>query len=75
MHSVPVPINVRCYSDSAIIVRRSEVTLRANRRHLARLVHTRTIVKPYSAGPSIAKRQPKTSLSCLKRLFEFRMTV
>jgi hypothetical protein len=33
MHSVPVPINVRCYSNSDIIVRRSEVTLRANRRH------------------------------------------
>ena len=30
MHSLPVPINVRCYSNSAIIVRRSEVTLRAN---------------------------------------------
>jgi hypothetical protein len=29
MHSVPVPINVRCYSNSDIIVRRSEVTLRA----------------------------------------------
>jgi hypothetical protein len=31
MHSVSVPINVRCYSNSDIIVRRSEVTLRANR--------------------------------------------
>ncbi len=29
MHSVPVPINVRCYSNSDTIVRRSEVTLRA----------------------------------------------
>jgi hypothetical protein len=29
MHSAPVPINVRCYSNSDIIVRRSEVTLRA----------------------------------------------
>jgi hypothetical protein len=29
MHSVPVPINVRCYSNRDIIVRRSEVTLRA----------------------------------------------
>jgi hypothetical protein len=29
MHSVPAPINVRCYSNSDIIVRRSEVTLRA----------------------------------------------
>ena len=26
MHSVPVPINVRCYSNSDIIVRLSEVT-------------------------------------------------
>jgi len=31
MHSVRVPINVRCYSNSAIIIRRSAVTLRANR--------------------------------------------
>jgi hypothetical protein len=30
MHSVPVPINVRCYSNSDIIVRRSEVTRRAD---------------------------------------------
>jgi len=30
MHSVPVPINVRCYSDSDAIVRRSEVMLRAD---------------------------------------------
>ena len=30
MHSVPVPINVRCYSNSDMIVRRSEIT---NRRH------------------------------------------
>ena len=29
MLSVPVPINVRCYSNSDIVVRRSEVTLRA----------------------------------------------
>ena len=29
MHSVAVPINVRCYSNSEIIIRRSEVTLRA----------------------------------------------
>jgi hypothetical protein len=29
MHSVPMPINVRCYSNSDVIVRRSEVTLRA----------------------------------------------
>jgi hypothetical protein len=30
MHSVPVPINVRSYSNSDIIVRRSEVTLGTN---------------------------------------------
>ena len=30
MHSAPVPINVRCYSNSDMIVRRNEVTLRAN---------------------------------------------
>jgi hypothetical protein len=29
-HLVPVPINVRCYSDSDITVRRSEVTVRAS---------------------------------------------
>ena len=29
VHSVPEPINVRCYSNRDIIVRRSEVTLRA----------------------------------------------
>ncbi len=31
MHSAPVPINVRCYSNSGIIVRRSAVTLRNTR--------------------------------------------
>ena len=35
MHLVPVPINVRCYSNSNPIVRRSEVTLRAMNRHSA----------------------------------------
>jgi hypothetical protein len=34
MHLVPVPINVRCYSNSNPIVRRSEVTLRAKLRHM-----------------------------------------
>ena len=29
MHSVPVPINVRCYSSSDIFIRRRKVTLRA----------------------------------------------
>ncbi len=36
MHSVPVPINVRCYSNSDIIIRRSEVTLRASKRLMHR---------------------------------------
>ena len=27
MHSLPMPINVRCYSNSEIIIRRSEVSL------------------------------------------------
>ncbi len=35
MGSGPVPINVRCYFDSGIIVLRSEVTRRANGRHHA----------------------------------------
>ena len=30
MHSLPVPIIVRCYSNSDVIGRRSEVTLRAD---------------------------------------------
>jgi hypothetical protein len=34
IHSVPVPINVRCYSNSDMIVRRSEVTLRGTMRHM-----------------------------------------
>ena len=29
VHSLPVPINVRCYSNSDMIVRHREVTLRA----------------------------------------------
>jgi len=29
MHSVPVPINVRCYSNNDVIVRRGNVTQRA----------------------------------------------
>ena len=33
-HTAGVPINVRCYSDSDIIVRRSEVTPRARNGHL-----------------------------------------
>src|ERR1700691_3117854 len=47
MHSVPVPINVRCYTDSDIIVRRSEVTLRANRV----ILHRRKTASLFAAGP------------------------
>ena len=36
MHSAPVLINVCCYSDSDIIVRRSEATLRASKRLMHR---------------------------------------
>jgi hypothetical protein len=32
MHSVPVPINVRCYSNNDVIVRRGNVTQRAMKR-------------------------------------------
>jgi len=42
MHSVPVPINVRCYSNSDIIVRRSEVTLRAD--SVAKVPKTWTVI-------------------------------
>ena len=35
MHSVPVPISVRCYSNGDVIVGRSEVALKARRRHRA----------------------------------------
>ena len=33
MHSVPVPINVRCYSNGDMIVRHSQVMLRATSGH------------------------------------------
>jgi hypothetical protein len=36
MHSVPVPINVRCCTNSDVIVRRSEVTRRATNRLMHR---------------------------------------
>jgi hypothetical protein len=37
LHSVLVPIDVRCYSNNAVIVRRSAVTRRATHGHLTRL--------------------------------------
>ena len=46
MHSVRVPINVRCYSNSAIIIRRSAVTLRANKR----LMHRNMIARHNQKG-------------------------
>jgi hypothetical protein len=49
MHSVPVPINVRCYSNSDIIVRRSEVTLRAN----SGLVHCSKLGEIQGKNPHI----------------------
>ena len=45
MHSVPVPINVRCYSNSDMIVRRSEVTLRAINTHRRAITHVRFLPK------------------------------
>jgi hypothetical protein len=42
-----VPINVRCYPNSDIIVRRSEVTLRAR----TRLMHCNMIVKAQTESP------------------------
>ena len=53
MHSVPVPINVRCYSNSDIIVRRSEVTLRANRRHVQQKYHENFNAIAYFASAAI----------------------
>jgi len=50
MHSVPVPINVRCYSNSDIIVRRSEVTLRANKRNLRTLASS-TLAQSLAGTP------------------------
>jgi hypothetical protein len=51
MHSVPVPINVRCYSNSDIIVRRSEVTPRAKNR----LMHRNKIGKTQRNNSAIGR--------------------
>jgi hypothetical protein len=47
MHSVPVPINVRCYSNSDIIVRRSEATLGP----IAHFAPQKNI-EPFAVGPA-----------------------
>src|ERR1700684_3870457 len=57
MQSVPVPINVRCYSNSNMIVRRSEVTLRA-RSGLPSL---------WSDCPEIGRFFPRTGAEIWKR--------
>jgi hypothetical protein len=60
MHSVPVPINVRCNSNSDIIVRRSEVTLRADNG----LMHCNKNVAETFAGIGVLihrKKESKTS--------------
>jgi hypothetical protein len=44
MYSVPEPINVRCHSNSDIIVRRSEVTLRA----ISETLNVLTSVPPFA---------------------------
>jgi hypothetical protein len=51
MHSVPLPINVRCNSNSDIIVRRREVTLRANNGLMRRSKqHLYSITSPPRSG-------------------------
>jgi hypothetical protein len=63
MHSVPVPINVRCYSNSDIIVRRSEMTLRA----ISRLMHRRMISETQTQRPPRPGRvKTHTSGKCRK---------
>jgi hypothetical protein len=59
MHSVPVPINVRCYPNSDIIVRRSEVTLRANND----ILHCRKAASHF-AGQMASSSQNGNSYPC-----------
>ena len=71
MHLVPVPINVRCYSNSNPIVRRSEATLRANRRHepaRKRLAIKRPdirlqIIRPQQCSNHLAARYSRALIS------------
>jgi len=66
MHSIPVPINVRCYSNSDIIVRRSEVTLGASKRHGIKQKPRRFFARAlrlsefHSKSMSLTARPPQT---------------
>jgi len=64
MHSVPVPIDVRCYSNSDIIVRRSEMTLGATSGS-KRVPHVSdcSTELSYSLGPA---RSQRGTLSAIK---------
>ena len=53
MHSTPAPINVRCYSNSDMIVRRSEATLRARKR----LMHRSKMHSPFDHFIGANQRQ------------------
>ena len=66
MHSVPVPINVGCYSNSDIIVRRrSEVTLRTNKRQcLVRKPPTGTAIRVSINGDSDERDIAQAIRSC-----------
>jgi hypothetical protein len=68
MHSVPVPINVRCYSNSDIIVRRSAVTLRASNRLMhcnkIRRLQTSSRRRLVFTSKSAAQFQPRLRLRC-----------
>ena len=59
MHPVPVPINVRCYSNSDVIVGRSEVTLRAKTGHRCRKIfNLRDVSEIALLRPEIAFLRP-----------------
>jgi hypothetical protein len=60
MQSVPVPINVRCYSNSEIVLRRNKVTLRAK----SGLVVTATTINNSALKPE-ALMTTKRILACL----------
>jgi hypothetical protein len=57
MHSVP--INVRCYSDSDVTVRRSEVTVRAKKRLMHRGKKVALSSKSREQTPSGSTLSPK----------------
>jgi hypothetical protein len=62
MHSVPVPINVRCYSNSDIIVRRGDVTLRAMYGRCPRCKRNLTFLRSVRVQP------------CIRPVFAWRVT-